>query len=395
MATRKPAKKIIKASDYSQVKTLNPRDPDTEYLGPEPMFAVQPDEDRRRVALMRSFTWYGRFYGKKDAKEFLAQYLDLRERPQEAKIMRRIDEKECINTLCWLARMELRGLELSETESDTLQKEINRLLETINKPQVIEAIVPDAPARPNIQEILKDKAREAAGELEGLFDEYITSGAGAKHTLRPIDEVAKKNVMPQHISLLTDVWKKKLNEIEEVLKGTDSQLVQGYSHLTKTQLKNVVKFIELVISDLNSYISVKKAAKAPRARKAVPVEKQVAKLKYLKTFKDTASKLDLVSISPIKLHGASECYLYDTAKRKLIYMCADDYSKTFTVKGTTILGFDTTKSQSKTLRRPADQLKDFLKLGKPAGRKFFDDIKAVSITPNGRTNENMIIIKAW
>lgn len=76
-------------------------------------------------------------------------------------------------------------------------------------------------------------------------------------------------------------------------------------------------------------------------------------------------------------------------------MCADDYSKTFTVKGTTILGFDTTKSQSKTLRRPADQLKDFLKLGKPAGRKFFDDIKAVSITPNGRTNENMIIIKAW
>ena len=105
MATRKPAKKIIKASDYSQVKTLNPRDPDTEYLGPEPMFAVQPDPDRRRVALMRSFTWYGRLYGKKDAKEFLAQYLDLRERPQEAKIMRKIDEKECINTLAWLARM--------------------------------------------------------------------------------------------------------------------------------------------------------------------------------------------------------------------------------------------------------------------------------------------------
>ena len=394
MATRKPAKKIIKASDYSQVKTLNPRDPDTEYLGPEPMFAVQPDEDRRRVALMRSFTWYGRFYGKKDAKEFLAQYLDLRNRPQEAKIMRRIDEKECINTLAWLARMELRGLELSETESDTLQKEINRLLETINKPQVIEAIVPDAPARPNIQEILKDKAREAAGELEGLFDEYITSGAGAKHTLRPMDEVAKKNVMPQHISLLTDVWKKKLNEIEEVLKGTDSQLVQGYQHLTKTQLKNIVKFIELVISDLNSYISVKKAAKAPRARKAVPVEKQVAKLKYLKTFKDTATKLDLVSISPIKLHGSSEAWVYDTAKRKLHHFIADDYSKTFTVKGNTLLGFDTAQSEVKTLRKPSEQLKEVMG-SKPAARKYFKDIKAVSTTPNGRFNEHMIILKAF
>jgi hypothetical protein len=394
MATRKPASKIIKASDYSQVKTLNPRDPDTEYLGPEPMFAVQPDEDRRRVALMRSFTWYGRFYGKKEAKEFLAQYLDLRERPQEAKIMRKIDEKECINTLAWLARMELRGLELSETESETLQNEIKRLLETINKPEVIEAIVPDAPARPNIQEILKDKAREAAGELEGLFDEYITSGAGAKHTLRPMDEVAKKNVMPQHISLLTDVWKKKLNEIEEVLKGTDAQLVQGYQHLTKTQLKNIVKFIELVIGDLNSYISVKKAAKAPRARKAVPVEKQVAKLKYLKTFKDTASKLDLMSISPIKLHGASEAWVYDTAKRKLHHYIADDYSKTFTVKGSTLLGFDSAQSEVKTLRKPAEQIKEVMG-SKPAARKYFKDIKAVSTTPNGRFNDAMIILKAF
>ena len=393
MATRKPANKIIKASDYSQVKTLNPRDPDIEYLGPEPMFAVQPDEDRRRVALMRSFTWYGRFYGKKDAKEFLSQYLDLRERSQEAKIMRRIDEKECINTLAWLARMELRGLELSETESNTLQNEIKRLLETVNKPQVIEAVV-EAPTRPNIQDILKDKAREAGGELEGLFDEYITSGAGSKHTLRPIDEVAKKNVMPQHISLLTDVWKKKLNEIEEALKGTDSQLVQGYGHLTKTQLKNVVKFIELVISDLNSYISVKKAAKAPRARKAVPVEKIVAKLKYLKTFKDTASKLDLMSISPIKLHGASEAWVYDTAKRKLHHYIADDYSKTFTVKGSTLLGFDTAQSEVKTLRKPSEQLKEVMG-SKPAARKYFKDIKAVSTTPNGRFNDAMIILKAF
>ena len=394
MATKKPARKVIKASDYSQVKTLNPRDPDTEYLGPEPMFAIQPDEDRRRVALMRSFTWYGRFYGKKDAKEFLAQYLDLRERPQEAKIMRKIDEKECINTLAWLARMELRGLELSETESNTLQNEISRLLATINKPQVVEAIVPEVSNRPNIQEILKDKAREAAGELEGLFDEYITSGAGSKHTLRPIDEVAKKNVMPQHISLLTDVWKKKLNEIEEVLKGTDSQLVQGYQHLSKTQLKNIVKFIELVINDLNSYISVKKAAKAPRARKAVPVEKQVAKLKYLKVFKDIASKLDLLSISPIKLHGASEAWVYDTAKRKLHHYIADDYSKTFTVKGSTLLGFDTAQSEVKTLRKPAEQIKEVMG-SKPAARKYFKDIKAVSTTPNGRFNDAMIILKAF
>ena len=32
-----------KGSDYSQVKTLDPKDADTKYFGEEPMFAAQPD----------------------------------------------------------------------------------------------------------------------------------------------------------------------------------------------------------------------------------------------------------------------------------------------------------------------------------------------------------------
>jgi hypothetical protein len=388
MATRKR-----NSEDHSQVKALNPRDADVQHYGDEPLFVLQPDEDKRRVALMRSFTWYHRFYGKKDAKELLSQYLDLNNRPADAKILRKVHENEFLLTLCWLARMQLRGLELTEHEELTLNNEISRLLKIVHKPEEVK-VETEVSTRPNIQDILKEKARDAAGELEGLFDEFITSGAPTKHSLRPMDEVAKKNVMPQHISLLTEVWKKKQNEFEELLKGVDKQLVEGYTYLNKTQIKNVLKFIEQVLNDLNSYISVKKAAKAPRARKAVPVEKQVAKLKYLKTFKDVATKLDLTSISPVKLHGASEAWIYDTAKRKLHHYIADDYSKAFTVKGNTLLGFDTSKSEIKTLRKPAEQIKEIMG-SKPAARKFFNDIKAVATTPNGRFNEGMIILKAW
>jgi len=388
MATRKR-----NSEDHSQVKALNPRDADVQHYGEEPLFVLQPDEDKRRVAMMRSFTWYHRFYGKKDAKELLSQYLDLNNRPADAKILRKVHENEFLLTLCWLARMQLRGLALTEHEELTLENEITRLLKIVHKPEEVK-VESDAPTRPNIQDILKEKARDAAGELEGLFDEFITSGAPTRHSLKPMDEVAKKNVMPQHISLLTEVWKKKQNEFEELLKGEDKQLVEGYTYLNKTQIKNVIKFIEQVLNDLNSYISVKKAAKAPRARKAVPVEKQVAKLKYLKTFKDATTKLDLTSISPVKLHGASEAWVYDTAKRKLHHYIADDYSKAFTVKGNTLLGFDTSKSEIKTLRKPAEQIKEIMG-SKPAARKFFNDIKAVATTPNGRFNEGMIILKAF
>ena len=388
MATRKPKK-----TDDHFIKALNPRDPDTKYMGDEPFFALQPDSEYRGVALARSFNWYNRFYGKKDAKELMCQYLEHHDRQDDAKKLRKVEDKEFLMTLCWLARMSLRGLELNEHEQATLENELSRLLKLVAKPQVVEK-EEEKPVstRPNVQDIMRDKAREAAGELEGVFDDFILNGKASDKTM---DVVARFNVMPQHISIISDVWKRKQSEFDELQEGKDKELVEAYKHLGKVQVRNIIKFIEQVLADLNSYISVKKASKAPRKRKAVPIEKVVAKLKYLKEFKDPANKLDLVSVHPTKLHGASECYLYDTAKRKLIYLCADEYSKTFTVKGTTILGFDTNKSQVKTLRKPGESLPAFMKLGKPAGRKFFDEIKSVGTTPNGRTNENIIILKAW
>lgn len=398
-----PRKAVKNLVDTSVVRALDPKDPDTKYMGTEPVFMTQPDNGSRRVNLVQSFNWYTRFYGRKDAKDLLCQYLDLTNKTEKAKLVKKVDEREFNITVCWLARMSLRGLLLNEEEQTKLTNEIERLIKQVDvkntkvsntggaKPEQKEK----ESNRPNVQELMRERASEAAGDLEGMLDDYVKAGAKASHTFRPIDYVAKRNVLPQHIPIIVSVWKKKLSEFEEVLKGQDAQLVQAYNHYTKTQIKNFIKFIEQVLSDLNSYINVKKASKAPRKRKPVPVEKQVAKFKFLKEFKDAASKLELISLHPVKLHGASECYLYDTSKRKLIYLVADEYSKTFSIKGNAVLGFDNSKSQTKTLRKPKEQLNEILKLGKPAGRKFFSEIRAVATTPNGRSNENIIILKAW
>ena len=399
MATRKS-----KPADDTIVKALTPSDVDVKYFGDEPFFAEQPESTERNIALARSLTWYGRFYSRKDARELISQYMDLNKREVEAKTMRKVSDSEfMLPTFCWLARMVVRGFKLNDAEQSSLDSEILRLLNTINKPTIKTsslsltkaAVKEESPAvRQNIQEIMREKASEAAGELEGLFDEFIIEGSKSSHKFRPIDEVAKKNVMPQHISMLTEVWQKKLEEFQELTAGKDAQLVEAYSYLTKIQVRNIIKFIELIISDLNSYISVKKASKSPRARKAVPVEKIVAKLQYLKVFKDVAAKLDLVSLHPSKIHGASEAWVYDTAKRKLHHYVADEYSKTFTVKGNTLLGFDAATSEVKTLRKPGDQLKEIMG-SKPVARKYFKEIKSVATIPNGRFNAQMIILKAF
>jgi len=384
MATRKP-----KPTSDHFIKALNPRDADTKYMGEEPFFPVQPEGSERTITLTRGFTWFNRFYSKKDAKELLCQYLEHNERIAEAKIVRKVDDREFLMTLCWLARMTLRGLELTEQESETLENEIQRLLKVVNKPEVI--VVEKESNRPNIQEIMREKAKDAAGELEGLFDEFYTTG---KTSGKVVDIVAKFNVMSQHIPLIVEIWKQKQIEFETVSETEDKELKDAYGNLGKVQIRNILKFIESVLTDLNSYISIKKASKAPRKKKAIPVEKIVAKLKYLKEFKDAVNKLDLISIHPTKLHGASEAWVYDTAKRKLHHYIADEYSKSFTVKGNTILGFDNNTSEIKTLRKPGEQLKEVMG-SKPAARKYFKDIKATATTPTGRFNQNMLILKAF
>ena len=208
---------------------------------------------------------------------------------------------------------------------------------------------------------------------------------------KPIAQIRGMNISPNMVGTIADVWKLKLAEFEEVLVGEDADLVEGYAHLNKNQIKQCVKFIEQVIADCGNYVQIKKVERKPRAKKAVSPERLSAKFKYLKEF----AELKLTSIAPAQLVGASEAWLYDTKKRKLIHVMADAHIGTFSVKGSAVVGFDTVTTLQKTLRRPAEQLKELLAGGKPAARKVFKDTKATETKFNGRGNENLIILKAW
>lgn len=391
------AARILKAnkkvdSGSTIMPDLQVRDPDTKYTGGEPVFIHQPEPDRRPGAMAAAFNWYSRFFDSKVAREQLALWAENYQDTNVvglSKQIRKADEKEVMSTFGWLARLSMRGLILTGDEASRLLAEVTRLAQTTAKPQlVVES--PAKTVKPNVQEIMRDKARSAAGELEGLLDEFIL--AGAKTTAINVNAVGvltDQNVLPQHISMLSEVWKKKLFEFQEVLDGEDPQLVEAYSHYNKHQIKAVIKYIEAMLAGFDSYINVKKASRAPRKRKAASPEKQAGKIKYLKTYEE----LKLISVHPAKIIGATEVWAYDTAKRKLWYLVADSHVGTLGIKGTTILGFDAAKSGVKTLRKPAEILKKLMAAGKPAARKLFGEINAVHAQSNGRSNENLIILK--
>jgi hypothetical protein len=146
-----------------------------------------------------------------------------------------------------------------------------------------------------------------------------------------------------------------------------------------------------VISDCGAYVQIKKVERKPRAVKAVPPEKRAAKFKCIVEF----AELKLKGLPAASLVDKAEAWLYDTKKRKLIHLMADEYTKVFTVKSNAVIGFSTVESQQKTVRKPADVLKAMSVAGKPAARKIYKDLTTTETPFNGRGTENLIILKSW
>ena len=93
-----------------------------------------------------------------------------------------------------------------------------------------------------------------------------------------------------------------------------AQLKEGYSHLTKSDIKAFRTAIESLLSALDFVIDTAKATRKPRKAKPKSATKLVEKLKYLKV----DSKYQLASIAPDQIIGASELWVFNTKTRKKI-----------------------------------------------------------------------------
>ena len=371
------------------VKPLNPRSPDTKYTGLEPTWRVQPTDDRTSQ-LSAAFSWYNYFYGKKDAREMLVAYLEHNGRRADVRALKGVPDSAVRLTTAWLCRMNMVGLELTDTETVRLEGYIQEILRA-REPEVV--VVEDVPvvAKPNIQDRLREKVSECAGELDGMFDEFVVAGAKMSADYKPITVIRGLNVAPQMISDIANLWKHKLSEFETAIEGKDAQVVEGYSNFSKIQMRNIVKFCEAVINDCGAYVQIKKVERKPRKVKAVPPEKRAAKFKVMMEF----AELKLKGLPAASLVDKAEAWLYDTKKRKLIHLVADSHTQAFTVKSNSIIGFSTIETMQKTVRKPADVVRAVQAAGKPAARKIYKDLTTTETPFNGRGTENLMVLKAW
>ena len=175
------------------------------------------------------------------------------------------------------------------------------------------------------------------------------------------------------------------------------QLKEGYAHLKKGDVKNFRSAIDTLMTELDFIIEQAKATRKPRKPKQRSASKVVEKLKFSKA----DPKYSLASIDPTLIVGANELWVFNVKTRKLGKYIASNIDPKglqrdgtgLSVKGTTIIGFDENTSIQKTLRKPADQLKEFKNAGKVALRKFLDEIPTTDTKLNGRCNPDTVLLK--
>jgi hypothetical protein len=283
------------------------------------------------------------------------------------------------------------GRDTAEWLRNAIVKVIEEAKDDID-PETAKALEAAKPAvyTPSIQERVRDAAMNMTEELEDAYHSFQTDPENFDpKAFKILSLLRGKGVKAAHARIIKDFYARDLAELLELASGkADEQLKEGYSHRSRKQIKNFIVFLQEIESACKMLMEEAKVNKKPRAKKTVPAEKVVAKLKY----KKTDESLKLVSINPTDILGSKELWVYNTKSRKLGKYVANEYAE-LGVKGTTITGFNEAQSICKTIRKPEEKLKEFKSAGKVQLRKFLEDINATDTKMNGRINEEIILLK--
>jgi protein-tyrosine-phosphatase len=297
--------------------------------------------------------------------------------------------------------------------TEEVRNDIDNIIEMgkkIKKEKTEEEKVKVKKYKPSIQELLERKSLEMSWDI----DDFVYDFDGSKEMLadfNPQKILLIAGAKPNHAKVVSKLYEPLFNEFDELLnppnvkkmseyeRDMHNQLKEGYSHMSKSDIKNHYNMFKMIGDACDNIVLKGKITRKPRKKKIISKEKQISKFKYLDHHPETKS----ISVNPTELIGANAAIVYNSKTRKLgIYHASNIDPKGLqregtglSVKGTTIQGFDPSTSTQKTLRKPLQQLATFKKVAKRSLNKEFDAITTVEVKMNGRFNDHSLIIKVF
>lgn len=359
--------------------------------------AIQPDMvptlDREQVRSYSRLFWEAQSYthyevSEKHLSDAFSKYVE-KVLGENATPLNLLPEYSRVNVASEYAYMHLKGVGLQPEHKAAIVKkyeELSRAAKAIADKKAAEAV--QTAQVINIQLRMRDQLSGVLSEIDAALGDVVDK----KTTVKLFDPykimIGSDLVKPAHARIIRNLYQREYEEAQEVFAWKDEQIKEAYSKMTANCRREYVAAYEKLMAACDSIISVAKAVRKPRTKKAPSVEKLVAGLKYQK--QDISLKI--ASVAPETLINATQAWIYNSKNRTLtVFNAAPD--QRLTVKATTLLNFDLETSITKKLRNPETQLGHVLSCGKVALRKLMQDIKTKPSPTTGRFNDHTIIVR--
>lgn len=353
------------------------------YLGPEPDLSGKITDMQYAQAL----NWYNSMATLEEGREYITDYLFSVGRVSESNRISKIPDNWVSTTMCWIARMVLRGVVFGKPVKEFFEKKLQESLSKIPAPK---KKVEENENMPSIQERMRDRCNMLIAELENNIASGEEFSVYEWMKIKEVPPVYTESFLRKFAPYLQELME--LVEVRKLKKRDDKQeqLVEYYKRWDKKFIDNEILKIYNLLEDIERYGSNEKKARKPsvRKKKVIPAEKKIQKLKYQKE----DNTLKIVSVNPEKVIGAQELWTFNTKYKTLSVFRAIDRGG-LQVKGTSIINYDEKNSFTKrTGRKPQTYIEKVLNGGKIVLRKLMDDLKDASSIAY-RINENTILLK--
>ena len=362
-------------------------------LGGEPNIAAMniTDESELIWQIQKALNWYNYNWTERDYRKATLDYVKKNKyskADQEAiaNASTVSFDFRCTGGYC---RVSNNGVNLPDIKKKLVDNHINNLIADGTAAKILPAVI----ERPkvSIQERIQDQVSEYIGELETKVDElaeYLTKPKAEKFDFDIPTWIKKKEIKSIQAQMIADYFKPRIKELQEAIEGDDSDLKQAYSWLSKPKLKKYLEYHQEMVVHFEAQAQFAKSIRKPRKKKKKKPEQLVAKLKYQKE----CTEFDITSVDPKEIIGAKKLVAFNSKYRTLTMYESSPLVDGFTIKGTTLLGYDEAASKTKKLRDPKSVLPRMIG-GVRAINNGWETVKTKETKPNGRFNENTVIIQ--
>jgi hypothetical protein len=352
------------------------------FIGPEP----RPEDIQKESGIAMALSWYNYNYNVKDMIPWIVQFMEATNySAAQIALFKSAPDWRTPMSAGSIARIINQGGTLPQDYIDRCHANIDA---TISWADNQKALTSKPKSTLTVSDRVKEKVNAMLGDFEEEIDNFISNGYSS--TFDPYAYMKKNEIKAGQSLSIAEFYKPLRDQLVEAIAGKDAQLKEAYSKVTKANLKKYLEFVESFISNSEAAAQVTKTIR--KARK--PKVKSAAQLTDKMNFLAESAQYKIASVDPSKIIGAQTLVVVNTKYKKLgMYVASSPEG--LSVRGSTIVGFDETKSINKTMRKPEQIIPSVVQSGKLALKKVWEGIKTAESPLTGRINKETILLRVF